>query len=186
MDSHKQLTLAFLTPGSDDHWVNRAAALTSRGYCHAELIFDSHTAPHTNKSLAFSVQTGESVRLKGKSFKNPRYEFVTLMVTPEEYDAALQFASTASQRNLTFSNLDMTLSLVHPGACTHRSSTAMGRSFCSKIIVEALQAAGCPEATLICPSSTTPGSLHAVVSESTRKISTCIKFRKDTYQLKIP
>ena len=177
--NHKQLTLAFLTPEENDHWLNKLASYVSNGYCHVELIFDAHKAQNTNKSLAFSVQSGEFVRLKGKSFKNPRYDYVTLSVPQQQYDMAYEFAESATNKQIAFSNLDMSLSLVHPGACAHRPSLASGHSFCSKIIAETLQHANCPEVDSLCPSSATPGSLYNAVCRSQRRVTTCIKLKTD-------
>ena len=179
MCTRKNLTLAFLHPDDDDLWINRAAALASSGMCHVELIFDSHTLPDASKSLAFSAQAGENVRLKHKTFGNPRYEYVTLAVSADEYDKAYQSAERAHNAHLAFSDRDMTLSLVHPGGCAHVPSSALGRSFCTKIITEALQHAGCDEVDAICPSRATPGRLYEAVAKSKRRVTTCIKFNSD-------
>lgn len=176
MSTRRQLTLAFLAPDDDDLWVNRLAALMSDGWCHAELIFDSPEHSTPNGSLAFSAQAGDNVRLKRKTFGNPRYQYITLAVSQREYDRAFQFASDAHRAQLAFSDKDMTMSLMHPGNCMHVPSTALGRSFCSKIITEALQHAGCEEVTAICPSSATPGRLRASVVNSSRRVTPCIKF----------
>jgi hypothetical protein len=183
--NQKQLTLAFLTPEENDHWLNKLASYVSNGYCHVELIFDAHKANHTNKALAFSVQSGEYVRLKGKSFKNPRYDYVTLSVPAQQYDSAYAFAESATKKQIAFSNLDMSMSLVHPGACAHTPSLESGHSFCSKIIAETLQNANCPEVDSLCPSSTTPGSLFNAVCRSQRRVTTCIKLKTDTPSVRL-
>ena len=165
----------------NDHWANRLAGLACDGLCHAELVFDAHPHAAESGALAFSVQSGEQVRLKPKTFGNPAYQFFTISVSPAEYNSAYEFATTAHLQGLVFSDKDMALSLVHPGSCAHVSSLALGRSFCSKIITETLQAAQCGEFEHICPSRATPDTLRKAVEGSNRRVTACIEFKRTPF-----
>jgi hypothetical protein len=175
------LTLALMKTDENDHWANRLAGLACDGLCHAELVFDAHSHAMENGALAFSVQSGEQVRLKPKTFANPAYQFFTIVVSPAEYNSAYEFATAAHQKGLAFSDKDMALSIVHPGSCAHVSSLALGRSFCSKIITEALQAARCEEFEHICPSRATPDTLRKAIENSGRRVTACIEFKRKNF-----
>jgi len=156
------LTLAFLRPLPDDHIENRLAALLSaHGVCHAELVFDDGTA--------FSIVQGGTAALRPRTLSNPNYETVTLSVSPAEYAACLRFCRDAEARGLGFDAVGMYLCPVHPG-CLHRASLDTGRTFCSKIITEALQHAGVAEADGLLPSATTPSGLYSAVRASHRRM----------------
>ena len=53
--SHRVLTLAFLRPSEQDHWVNRLSArVSAHPFCHVELFFES-------VQQCFSVMWGETI-----------------------------------------------------------------------------------------------------------------------------
>lgn len=157
------LSLAFLRPPSDDRLMNRLTASASRhGICHVELIFEGN--------LAFSIYHDSTPFLKQRTMSNPNYEFVSLSVSHQEYRAALQFCRSSVADGYAFDNRGMLLASVHPGACAEKSSSAVGKTFCSKIIVEALQFADVPEVGGLCPSASTPSGLYAAVKDSGRRI----------------
>lgn len=138
--ANKNITLAFLHPVPGDPWLNRLTAqVCTHPICHVELVFDWHIVPGSSQRLAFSIQGGEKLWMKGKSFSNPNYEYITLSVTPQEYDACHSFASNAVSHSLCFDNVGMVLSVFRPQCCLPIHSMHLGRTFCSKIITEALQ-----------------------------------------------
>lgn len=159
------LSLAFLRPPSDeDRWLNKLTAKVSRhGVCHVEMIFEGN--------LAFSIYD-DSIGpfLRQRTMSNPHYEFVSLSVSHKEYRAALQFCRSVVAEGYAFDNRGMYLASVHPGHCAERSSSAVGRTFCSKIITEALQFADVQEVEGLCPSAVTPSSLFGTVKDSSRRI----------------
>jgi hypothetical protein len=160
--AQRMLTLAVLRPPPDDFIENRlTAAVSWNGVCHAELVFDD--------GLAFSIYQGGVTSLRKRTLSNPNYETVTLAVSPAEYAACLQFCSHSHRQQYTFDTLGMYISMVHP-RCFHRSSAAVGRTFCSKIITEALQFASVPEAGGLVPSAATPSGLYSRFISSPRRM----------------
>lgn len=157
------LSLAFLRPPSDDKLMNRLTAGVSRhGICHVELIFENN--------LAFSIYHDSTPFLRQRTMSNPNYEFVSLSVSHQEYRAALQFCRSAVADGYAFDSRGMYLASVHPGHCAERPSSAVGKTFCSKIITEALQFADTQEVAALSPSAVTPSSLFAAVKDSSRRI----------------
>lgn len=162
------LSLAFLRPPSDDRWMNRlTAGVSKHGVCHVELIFENN--------LAFSIYHDSTPFLRQRTMSNPNYEFVSLSVSHQEYRAALQFCRSAVAEAYRFDELGMYLSVVHPGSCAHKPSSELGKTFCSKIIVEALQFADVEEVQGMCPSAATPSSLYAAVKNSQRRVCYCVR-----------
>ena len=161
------LTLAFLRPDAHDHWVNRWAAQASTyPYCHVELYFESI-------QQSFSIMWGETAGFRSKNLSNPNYELISLLVTPKEYDASLEFCRSAVGHALCFDDHGMWGSWFAPvfgcSAC-EASSQQVGRTFCSKIITEALQHAGVREVEALLPAATTPSCLYKAIAPSSRVI----------------
>lgn len=162
------ITLAFLRPSSDDQCKNRLTARVSQhGISHVELVFDG--------GLAFSIYDDRPPFLRERSMSNPGYELVSLAVSAREYQSALQFCRSAVAEGYDFDFRGMYLATVHPGHCAERSSSALRKTFCSKIITEALQYADVQEATGLCPSAMTPSRLYAAGKDSSRRV--CHNFR---------
>jgi hypothetical protein len=162
------LTLAFLRPAPDDNMVNRLTArLSKHGICHVELVFEG--------MLAFSIYHNSTPFLKQRTMANPGYEFVSLSVTPKEYRAALQFCRSAVAEAYAFDDRGLYLASVHPGGCLDKPSSAVGKTFCSKIVTEALQFADVEEVDHLYPSAVTPSSLYAAVKDSQRRVCHCVK-----------
>ena len=162
------LTLAFLRPSADDKWMNRLTARASRhGICHVELVFDG--------MMAFSIYHDSTPFLKQRSMSNPGYEFVSLSVSSKEYRAALQFCRSAVAEAYAFDDRGLYLASVHPGGCLDKPSSAVGKTFCSKIITEALQFGDVEEVDHLYPSAVTPSSLYAAVKDSQRRVCHCVK-----------
>lgn len=165
------LALAFLHPAPDDPIVNRlTAAISTHKLCHVELVFEG--AP--TSSRAFSIFLGTTAGFRAKTFGNPDYEMVSLSVSASEYEACLRFCAVAHSRNYTLDSAGMYASAVHPG-CAGVPSHVAGKTFCSKIITEALQAAGVDEVQGLCPSAVTPSRLYAAVKNSQRRTCTLVR-----------
>ena len=157
------LTLAFLRPvPGEDRMNDLTARAGEHGMCHAELVFEG--------GLGFSIQYAEPTRMRQRTFSNPGYEMVSLSVSHMEYSACAQFCSRAVKEAYPFDSWGMYLATVHPGGCSDRPSSAVGRTFCSKIITEALQFAEVPEVAHLSPSAVTPSRLYAAVKDSERRV----------------
>ena len=163
----KILTIAFLCPSEDDHWVNRLTGRMSKHpFCHVELFFESI-------NQCFSIVWGETACFRAKNLSNPNYKLVSLDVAPREYDTCLEFCRVAGNQQLVFDDWGMWRSWFPQSlvcTCCDAGSQRKGRTFCSKIITEALQFAGIREVESLLPSSTTPSCLYRAVSVSQRVI----------------
>jgi len=166
MNRNMALTLAFLHPEEGDHWLNLLTAkLSHNPVCHVELVFDGGGG----QTQAFSIQHGSTAGLRPKTMGNPAYELVTLSIKEQEYNACKEFCTSASRQEYEFDNVGMALSVLHPGCCG-RSSAQASRTFCSKIITEAMQFADIPEVELLYPCATTPSMLLDAVRTSPRRL----------------
>lgn len=167
------LTIAFLRiAADDDDRVNRLTACVSRHkFCHAELVFDG--------GVSFSIQAGRIAGLRARTLSNPHYELVPLLVSGREYRLCFQFCVSASRGGWCFDSQGMYCSFFRPGSscgcCCDRPSDAVGATFCSKVIVEALQHGGVPEVDRLVPSSTTPSRLYDAVGGSDRRICDSVR-----------
>lgn len=162
------LTLAFYRPTPGEHRMNDLTArFSEHGLCHVELVF--------HDMWAFSLYLTEPTRLRQKSFLNPGYEMVSLSVPHMEYAACLQFCQAAAKEAYPIDMAGMYLSTVHPGGCMEVSSAARGKTFCSKIITEALKFGGLQEVSGLSPSAVTPSRLYAAVKDSERRVCHAIR-----------
>lgn len=166
------LTLAFLSPEKQDPWVNRLVAwASSHPFCHVELYFDT-----TNQ--CFSIQYGEVARLRKKTLANTAYEIITLNVTYKEYAECLLFCNRMSLATITFDDSAMWMSYFYVNNTDHDSITKK-KTFCSKIICEALQYAKVPEVEGVNPCSATPSRLYDCVCKSNRRMCASVPYKRE-------
>lgn len=165
------LSIAFMSPGEGDHWLNRLTARVSRHpLCHAEIHFET-----TNQ--CFSIVSGELASIRAKSLGNPNYRIVSLCVTASEYNACLSFCQTAANWELSFDELGMWRSYCGCGCCEPNSRQA-GKTFCSKIVTEALQFAGLHEVQHLNPAITTPSRLYEAIHKSQRIVCASVPYKR--------
>jgi hypothetical protein len=174
------LTLAFLRPSPDDHWINRLAARAStHQVCHVELYFES-------LQQSFSIMWGETANFRAKNLSNPNYTLVSLSVSAKEYDASLEFCRSASSLNLAFDDRGMWGSWLSPvlgcSACD-ATSQQRGLTFCSKVITEALQFAGVREVESLRPAAVTPSRLYECVRHSPRVACNSVPFKRQALSM---
>jgi hypothetical protein len=177
------LTLGFLQPSPDDHWVNTLSArASSHPFCHVELYFES-------LQQSFSIMWGESAGFRAKNLSNPNYTLISLMVSAKEYDACLTYCLSAAKHELAFDSSGMWGSYFAPvlgcSACD-RSSEQTGATFCSKIITEALQFADVREVQGFRASAMTPSRLFARVHRSGRVACNSVPFKRQALLLVAP
>jgi hypothetical protein len=174
------LTLAFLKPSPDDHWVNRMAAQVSRHpFCHVELYFEGI-------QQSFSVMWGETAGFRSKNLSNPNYTLVSLSVSAKEYDSSLEFCRSACSQEIAFDNKGMWMSWWGPVAtCSMCDTTSQqkGATFCSKIITEALQFGGVREVESMRPCTSTPSRLYECVMHSSRIACNSVPFKRNALMM---
>lgn len=169
------LTLAFLVPTPDDHWLNRLTARVSEHpLCHVELYFESI-------NQCFSIVSGEKAGFRCKNLSNPNYQLVSLLVSSKEYDKSLEFCRSISNQAMGFDERGMWASWfpsVLGCASCDSCSQHKGATFCSKIITEALQFASLKEVDHLVPSCTTPSVLYASLKRSSRSACNSVPFKR--------
>lgn len=167
------LTLAFLRPSAEDHWVNRLSArVSNHPFCHVELYFES-------LQQSFSIMWGETAGFRARNLSNPNYSLISLSVTAKEYDATLEFCRSAASQSLSFDDRGMWTSWLHaPVCCYDPTSQQKGATFCSKIITEALQFGDIREAAALRASSATPSRLYECVFRSGRIACNSVPFKR--------
>lgn len=168
------LTVAFLFPGSrDGDWFNRLVAAVSRhGCCHVELVFED--------DMSFGIFSDTKVFFKPRTFANPEYRLVSLSVSNMEYTSAYGFCSAAMSHDIEFSEAGIYAAYLQPCPMLFtRPSMETGSTFCSKIVTEALQAAGVTEAEGLVPCTTTPSTLYGALHESGRRVHHSVTFKME-------
>lgn len=184
--SKKILTLAFLRAAQDDDFVNRLTAFAStHGFCHVELVFDSHLDSTKIGTPSFSIFAGGTACIRSKAFSNPNYEFLSLSVSALQYDTCYSFCNDVSKSSMKFDSKGMWLAQFHPG-CMHTDSIRIGSTFCSKIITEALQIAHIDGVDHLVSSAVTPSRLYGALCCQANRTTSCIRMRGGYPQLQVP
>lgn len=169
--AQRVLTLAFMRPAPDDPWLNRLTGWASRhDLCHVELHFET-------VNQCFSIMTGERAGLRARNLSNPNYVLVSLSVPTGEYESCLAYCRRVHDMGLVFDEGGMWRSYFGTTCCEQHSHT-QGRTFCSKVVVEALQYANSQEVQLLNPSSTTPSRLYDAVYRSPRLVLNSVPFKR--------
>ena len=174
------LTLAFLVPTPQDHWMNRLTANVSKHpVCHVELYFESI-------DQSFSIISGERAGFRCRNLSNPNYQLVSLLVSTKEYDRTLEFCRTVANQGMGFDERGMWASWFPSVLCCatcDSCSQQKGLTFCSKIITEALQFAGLREVDLLVAPCTTPSVLYDSVKQSSRIACNSVPFKRQALML---
>jgi hypothetical protein len=174
------LTLAFLVPTPDDHWLNRLTArVSAHPVCHVELYFECI-------NQCFSIISGEQAGFRCRNLSNPNYQLVTLLVSTKEYDRTLEFCRTIANQNMKFDERGMWASWFPSVVCCSSCdscSQQKGMTFCSKIITEALQCGGLREVDCLVAACTTPSVLFASVKKSSRSVCNSVPYKRQALML---
>ena len=175
MQRQRILTLAFLFPNADDAFLNRLVAKMSKHkVCHVEIVFED--------DLAFSIFAGTNVFFRPRSFSNPDYHLISISIPNAEYQSIYNFCKSAATHDIGFSDYGMYTSYLQPRGCPFLNtgdSVAMGRTFCSKIVTEALQFAGNAEVEHLIPCTTTPSCLFSAFEDSQRKVLNSVPYKRE-------
>lgn len=170
------LTLAFLRPGPDemDNVNLLVSKLSKHGVSHVELVFED--------GMAFSIFAGQNLYFKPRTFSNPDYELISLLVSHAEYCSAYSFCQEAVGYNLGFTDAGMVACYFQPRLCpcfNTRASCYVGYTFCSKIVTEALDFALVPEVDGLIPCTTSPSCLYEAVNNSNRKVLCSVPYKRE-------
>ncbi len=155
----RALHVLFYRPCADDHWLNRLVTTVAPPFSHCDLQFDD--------GLATSVYQRESVYMETKSLSRDNYERVSIAIDEGEHERIRDFCTRAHRDQVVFDPLGMALCVV-PRAARLREAP-LGRTFCSRYILEALQQTGRPEFAAHDPACTTPSALYRMLKEYGRE-----------------
>jgi hypothetical protein len=164
----KKIMLCFYRPSGQDVWLNRAVALLGRHpYCHVEMRFDD--------GYATSIFAGEDVFYRKRSYSNPNYTLLTILVNDKQERDLKKTAQEAANGGVSFDSCGMyaaawpCVSAVYGAFCgCDWSSESTGTTyasimrptFCSKYITSLLQNVEIPEVARLNARSTTPSMLY--------------------------
>jgi hypothetical protein len=150
------------------------AEISKHKTCHVELVFED--------DMAFSIFAGSNLFFKQRSFSNPDYVLIPLSISNAEYTNIYNFCQSAATHDIGFTDFGMVFSYFQPKHCPFINtapSMQVGRTFCSKIVAEALQFAGTPEVEHLIPCTTTPSCLYESFKDSPRKIMSSVGYRME-------
>lgn len=156
----RALHVLFYRPDPGDQWLNKLVVAVAPPYSHCDLQFDN--------GMATSIYQNESVYVERKNFSRLNYDRISIAVDEGEYDRVVSFCARAHRQEVAFDPVGMVLSSVPLVAPWAASRQPAGRTFCSRYILEALQATGRPEFLKHTPATTTPSGLHRILKEHGR------------------
>jgi hypothetical protein len=146
-DGRMLIRLCFYKPrGSGEHWLNQLVASCGKHYVsHVEIMFED--------DMAASIFADEVVFFRKRSYSNPNYCIKGFDVSSTSYWLMYNFARSAAERNLGFSNSKMFCGpfLGYMGSSDH--------TFCSKFVTSTLQIGGVEFAMKIDAHRSTPSTL---------------------------
>ena len=186
--SKKILTLAFLFPlGENDNnmlmvpydavmdFNKFVARICKRKTCHVELVFED--------GMAFSIFAGSNLFFKPRSFSNPQYRMISLLVTHKEYADAYKYCLECARSEITFTDVGMCCAYLQicPCVTSYTPSKEVGHTFCSKIVTEVLLQAKIREVEGLTPCYTTPSMLYDSLEPqvNNRCIISTVAFKRD-------
>lgn len=151
----------FLEPGKDDFALNRLTAflggqIHGKGLCHTEICLPDGDYGFVSSS----IYNGESVSLnKHKTFANPGYIVHTISVGKKQLDDMLDHVHEIHRTGVGFDHMGMFMASLP----VQLVPSPRRRTFCSRYVVEVLQAGGLEDVSGLNPSITTPSRLYRVL-----------------------
>lgn len=147
----RAIHVLFYKPSSDDHWLNSVVSAISPPYSHCDIQFDDDTAS--------SIYQNETVYMYKKTFSRLNYERISLSVSDQEYAKIFKFCETNCKKQTKFDLYGMIGSFV-----PFYMFQPAEKTFCSRYIVEALQASGRSEFLEVNSIKSSPSTLHRFLS----------------------
>lgn len=130
---------------------------------------DTTKNPHgQNTSLASSIYSGETVFLRPRTFANPNYTVLTLLVTDRQFDAMLKFCVAEAKNQRPFNQMAMVASFLPCRTMGAIRDISKG-TFCSEHVTRALQAGSVSEVRTEAPHMMRPSTLYRIFSQSRHK-----------------
>ena len=153
-----QLRIWFYDPSTDPRgYFNKLVAFVDGPYCHCEIQFMDGTA--------YSVYMGSKIIRKLRTFDTTRYTCKTVVCNSVQYNQAKHKAETEYNQQHAFSFMMMTLAL------SPLSVASTDGTFCSKLVVDILQAADLLPAH-VSSSNVSPSRLCRLLESNTAACTT--------------
>lgn len=156
------VNVLYLESKSDDAWMNRLTAAFGGlvhggpGFCHVELCIPDGRQGF----MSSSIYQNENVTLtSSKTFANPGYVIQSMAVNAEELRAIRGFVETSHANRVRFDGLGMMLASLP----IHPYGRPKGKTFCSRYVTEALQAAKICGVDGVNSATVTPTRLHKLL-----------------------
>ena len=145
----------FYKPNSGDHWLNTLVTKISPPYSHCDIQFEH--------DIASSIYQNESVYMCQKTFARLNYDRVSLTFNDTEYENIFSFCETHCKQGTSFDLMGMIGSYV-----PFYHFKPENKTFCSRFVVEALQASGRSEFSALNSVKTSPSSLFHFLSQKNK------------------
>ena len=172
--TQRYLTFAFLQQEPDDHWINQATGyFSAHNKCHVELFFKS-------LNQCFSIVWGKTACFRAKCLSNPQYKIVSIMVFTKEYNYCLAFCQRVAALGCRLDYFGIWTSYVPCCVRSVASGTTeqLQKTFCSKLLVEALHAAQSLEVHNLHPSGATPSRLYSALLYLPQQVCGSVQFKR--------
>lgn len=153
MARERKIRICFYEPrANNEHPINIMAASIGSMFLgkeywvsHCEILFED--------DYACSIFAGECVFFRRRTYSNPFYKVKAFTVGDEQYRVMYGYCQLMADEGIPFSNLKMTC------APMFGFFKGMNATFCSELVVRALQRGGVEFAKRLDPSRTTPSRL---------------------------
>lgn len=181
------VSVLFLESKSDDAWMNRATAKFGGllhgkpGFCHVELCIPDGRQGY----LSSSIYQNESVSLTAsKTFANPGYVIRSFAVSADELRAIRSFVESSHASCVRFDGWGMMMASLP----WHPYGRPQDRTFCSRYVTEALQAANIASVQKLNSATVTPTKLHKVLQAEidARGVVGSVKHKQAAMENKAP
>jgi hypothetical protein len=173
----RTIRVLFLKPDVGDHWMNRLVAYIDPPYCHVELEFETMTlgtnGQNVSGTIATSIFNGETIFMRPRTFANPKYEVVSILVSNDSFNKIYGYCNAKCNSNVTFDNIGMILSYF---PFTFRSAPT-DKTFCSSYITSALQCGGIDEVKHLKPERTSPSTLYKIMQKCNGRCFSTVPFK---------
>lgn len=143
----RRVRICFYEPrAANEHWLNRiVASLGTHFVSHCEILFEDE--------MAASIFADETVFFRKRTYANPNYVIKCFTVSNVDYHAMYNYARTAAQHGIKFSNAKMVCGplIGYTGDSQH--------TYCSEFVTRCLQVGNVPFAMRMQASRSTPSNL---------------------------
>lgn len=160
------VSVLFLKGRGDDPFMNKItswlgkAIHNNEGFCHVEITVPGHQGVYTSSS----IYQGETVTMThSKTFSNPGYLVHSIVVNAHELDSLTKFIKSKHDAKVSFDKFGMMFASLPFQVWSPSDS----KTFCSRYVTEALQAAGLECVQGVNASITTPSKLYNILKRGT-------------------